>query len=820
MTGIKRAKSNTEVRRVKLREPLLLFITISVFAGCNINPATPAESSYLREIDALYAQQGTNPSISNVSRYSFENQGYFHPLRVRLTTPPGFFGNDEKKQAQEGLAKAERQYGPYDISLVPLLVSLIAASREDRTAVNQLTERALKIAESAYRGNVSGSGVLQAGETLAVLGGQHPGGNALDPRTRERILRIAYELQLKSTGFTTGSLDTLTDLCQCLQENGNADEALTLYKKTLACLDRSNSAQAYILPFRQRYLMFLRRAHRDQEAQAVQQSLDSEKKKLTSQAQEEADKRLIEARSKAEVDPVGLLRAEISAAVAHLGNEDRQTAQNLAKEAMGAYSKLSPSDIDYRVSDSLWRYVQQQLRQAKTKKDESVVYEYVDATERAGTTRGHVSLHMYEIVRHFTELHRKADAVSFLEYVLQKRTEGKASLASVSDVASQLVRLYKETGETEKAAKLRDKLASLAETQIGTEDPQQFSALLQASSVCFNSNDYIHGDRLLQKAFSFVEQGKASPRSRDYSMLAQIARNYLIGGKMDESDNLVRKSIEIASKFPSRSSDLLWFYSVISELSSKYEQMQEYDRAESLLKFVQAHTPADSPAMSTVRNLSDLYLQRAAAMKNQGKISESKRLLAESDRLFQQELASYNANSHAIESAHFSRKERMNQLGLSDSLPRASAQGGFIPTQSSSATLPRFSTERKGNPANRHLNEIPVALPFNFAGHTGSLDPYLADLQRRIKRAWFPPKGHESQRVVVDFKVHKGGELSTLKLDSPSGVPICDAAALKAVQNAAPFRPLPPDIQGDVDIQFTFDYNSFGAGGRAVVIHR
>lgn len=92
----------------------------------------------------------------------------------------------------------------------------------------------------------------------------------------------------------------------------------------------------------------------------------------------------------------------------------------------------------------------------------------------------------------------------------------------------------------------------------------------------------------------------------------------------------------------------------------------------------------------------------------------------------------------------------------------------------------------------------------------------MADLQRRIKRAWFPPKGNESKRVMVVFKVHRGGEMSNLRLDHSSGLAIADQAALKAVENAAPFRPLPPGAPDDVDIQFTFDYNVFGGGGRGV----
>jgi TonB family protein len=116
-----------------------------------------------------------------------------------------------------------------------------------------------------------------------------------------------------------------------------------------------------------------------------------------------------------------------------------------------------------------------------------------------------------------------------------------------------------------------------------------------------------------------------------------------------------------------------------------------------------------------------------------------------------------------------------------------------------------------GNP---DANSNPNGRPSVAAQKDVDFGPYMADLQRRIKRAWFPPKGQESKRVVVVFKIHRGGELSHLRLDHSSGMAIADQAALKAVENAAPFRPLPDGAPDDVDIQFTFDYNVFGGGGR------
>lgn len=92
--------------------------------------------------------------------------------------------------------------------------------------------------------------------------------------------------------------------------------------------------------------------------------------------------------------------------------------------------------------------------------------------------------------------------------------------------------------------------------------------------------------------------------------------------------------------------------------------------------------------------------------------------------------------------------------------------------------------------------------------------PYMRDLQRRIKMNWDPPKGNESKRVVLLFKIAKDGRLLSCSVYKSSGLPNADAAALNAVKLTAPFRPLPVDFKGQsIDIQFTFDYNVFGASG-------
>ena len=92
--------------------------------------------------------------------------------------------------------------------------------------------------------------------------------------------------------------------------------------------------------------------------------------------------------------------------------------------------------------------------------------------------------------------------------------------------------------------------------------------------------------------------------------------------------------------------------------------------------------------------------------------------------------------------------------------------------------------------------------------------PYMRELQRRIKMNWDPPKGDQSKRVVLLFKIAKDGGLLSCSVHKSSGLPNADKAAIQAVQLTAPFKPLPPEFKGsNIDIQFTFDYNVFGATG-------
>lgn len=90
--------------------------------------------------------------------------------------------------------------------------------------------------------------------------------------------------------------------------------------------------------------------------------------------------------------------------------------------------------------------------------------------------------------------------------------------------------------------------------------------------------------------------------------------------------------------------------------------------------------------------------------------------------------------------------------------------------------------------------------------------PYMRELQRRVKMNWDPPRENKSKQVVLIFRIAKDGRLLSHSIFKSSGSQNVDGAALRAVRLAAPFKPLPSDYLGDfIDIQFTFDYNVYGA---------
>lgn len=165
--------------------------------------------------------------------------------------------------------------------------------------------------------------------------------------------------------------------------------------------------------------------------------------------------------------------------------------------------------------------------------------------------------------------------------------------------------------------------------------------------------------------------------------------------------------------------------------------------------------------------------------------------------------------------------------------PTSGASSG-LSQKGSSVPAPKFSTSTGGSAAGSSGTSRPASggsyasrgasggygsggnpSPGNPNGTPGidavrqpNWGPYMRNLERRIKQNWNPPKGDSSKRVVINFTISRDGRLLSKRIVKSSGVPLADRAAMSAIEQTAPFSPLPPEFKGQsVPIEFTFDYN-------------
>lgn len=140
--------------------------------------------------------------------------------------------------------------------------------------------------------------------------------------------------------------------------------------------------------------------------------------------------------------------------------------------------------------------------------------------------------------------------------------------------------------------------------------------------------------------------------------------------------------------------------------------------------------------------------------------------------------------------------------------------GPIAPNVSSGAVSPAGTPRQANGPNGGGSAVAPIGTRVgpttDSAVGSPDFSKYMSELQRRIKRAWFPPRVPRTQTVKVHFNISREGQLANLKIFRSSGDSLIDNAALKAVENAAPYPPLPAGSPPDVDIEFTFDYNVMG----------
>jgi TonB family protein len=93
--------------------------------------------------------------------------------------------------------------------------------------------------------------------------------------------------------------------------------------------------------------------------------------------------------------------------------------------------------------------------------------------------------------------------------------------------------------------------------------------------------------------------------------------------------------------------------------------------------------------------------------------------------------------------------------------------------------------------------------PFNY---------YLQFLSDKISSSWFTslvdPGVSGVFQTQVYFKIYRNGQVADLKVEVSSGVPAFDLSALRAIQTASPFAPLPSEYDGQyLGIHLIFEHS-------------
>lgn len=226
---------------------------------------------------------------------------------------------------------------------------------------------------------------------------------------------------------------------------------------------------------------------------------------------------------------------------------------------------------------------------------------------------------------------------------------------------------------------------------------------------------------------------------------------------------------------------------------------------------------AELERMAGMEELSDKHRQQASAVNQaHGYLANSSPFLASLTVSFGRDLAQSRNSSATAVPSHFSAAGNMAGSTTSGSVTagNTAASGTGASNGGQKEDLKPPAPEQKSdravsNPDSADKDRVRKDKKDKKEKKEEEVDfgPYMAELQKRIKRRWFPPKDQETKRVVVFFKIKRNGQMTDLKIDKSSNVAMADTAALEAVKSAAPFRSLPSGAPAAVDIQFTFDYN-------------
>jgi TonB family protein len=120
------------------------------------------------------------------------------------------------------------------------------------------------------------------------------------------------------------------------------------------------------------------------------------------------------------------------------------------------------------------------------------------------------------------------------------------------------------------------------------------------------------------------------------------------------------------------------------------------------------------------------------------------------------------------------------------------------PAQPQAAPPAAGVEERRGSPRGSPLGTSTLgAAVAGIDNPAFTYDYYLDRMLGLIEAQWLRPPVDQPIEAVVHFRIGHDGRISELEVIQESGLAAFDLAALRAVQNAAPFPPLPASYRSD-----------------------
>jgi protein TonB len=131
--------------------------------------------------------------------------------------------------------------------------------------------------------------------------------------------------------------------------------------------------------------------------------------------------------------------------------------------------------------------------------------------------------------------------------------------------------------------------------------------------------------------------------------------------------------------------------------------------------------------------------------------------------------------------------------------PRPAPTGtGHNPAGTAPQGEPNGEAGRKGAPTGNPLGT--TAFGSQIAGFDNpdfKFGYYIDQLLSAIDSKWNRPPLGNDVKAVLSFRIQRDGSLTDLQVAQSSGYNSFDLAALRAVQNASPFAPLPRAYRND-----------------------